>query len=248
MSGGGARGAAHMGVIQALEECGLIFSCVSGTSAGSIVGALYAHGYSPNEIFKIIKEVSIFKSVRPAWTWAGFLKMDGLQELLLKYLPENSFASLKLPLTVAATEIRKGQVEYFSEGELIPAILASCSIPAVFNPYQFKGALYVDGGLLDNLPAKPILDQCDFVVGSHCNQVSQFFDATNLKVVIERSLLMAIGANTLVSKQLCDVVIDPPGLDKFSSFDLGKVQEIFDLGYNFTKQNFTRSQFEEMLA
>ena len=59
---------------------------------------------------------------------------------------------------------------------------------------------------------------------------------------------MAIGANTLVSKQLCDVVIDPPGLDKFSAFDLGKMKEIFDIGYGFTKANFTRSTFEKMLA
>ncbi len=248
LSGGGARGATHLGVIQALEEFGLKFSCVSGTSAGSIVGALYAHGYPPKEIYKIIQQVSIFNSVRPAWTWAGFLKMDRLQDLLLKYLPENSFASLQLPMTVAATEIRKGEIEYFSQGELIPPILASCSIPAVFNPYQFKGSLYVDGGLLDNLPVKPIRTQCDFVVGSHCNQVSQFFDASNVKVVIERSLLMAIGANTLVSKQQCDVVIDPPGLDKFSAFDFGKMREIFDIGYGFTKANFSGNTFEKMLA
>jgi NTE family protein len=174
--------------------------------------------------------------------------MDGLQELLLKYLPENSFASLKMPLTVAATEMRKGEIEYFSEGELIPAILASCSIPAVFNPYQFKGSMYVDGGLLDNLPVKPIIGKCDFIIGSHCNQVSQFFDPTNLKVVIERSLLMAIGANTFVSKQHCDVVIDPPGLDKYSSFDLSKIQEMYDIGYKFTKDNFVRSNIEKMLA
>ena len=248
LSGGGARGAAHIGVIQALEEMGLEFSCVSGTSAGSIVGSLYAHGYSPKEIYEIIQQVSIFKSIRPAWTWAGILRMAGLEELLRKYLPENSFSSLKLPMTIAATEIQKGQIKYFSDGELIPAILASCSIPAVFSPYQFNGSLYVDGGLLDNLPVKPIREKCDFVVGSHCNQVSQVFDASNVKVVIERSLLMAIGANTLVSKQLCDVVIDPPGLDKFSAFDLGKMKEIFDIGYGFTKANFTRSTFEKMLA
>jgi len=248
LSGGGARGAAHIGVIQALEELGIRFSAVSGTSAGSIVGALYAHGYPPKEIFSIIKRVSIFNSVSPAWARAGLLKMDGLQELLMKYLPENSFASLPIPLTVAATEIRKAQIEYFTEGELVPAIMASCSIPAVFNPLQFKGNLYIDGGLLDNFPVKPIRNQCDFIIGSHCNQVSSVFDPTNIKVVIERSLLMAIGANTLVSKQLCDVVIDPPGLDKFSSLEIGKVQEIYEIGYKFAKEKLQRSTFQEMLA
>ena len=104
LSGGGARGVAHIGVIQALEELGLKFSCISGTSAGSIVGALYAHGHSTREIFSIIQQVSIFKSLRPAWTWSGLLKMDGMNEFLSKYLRENEFSKLKIPLTIAATE------------------------------------------------------------------------------------------------------------------------------------------------
>lgn len=248
LSGGGARGVAHIGVIQALEELGLKFSCISGTSAGSIVGALYAHGHSTREIFSIIQQVSIFKSLRPAWTWSGLLKMDGMNEFLSKYLRENEFSKLKIPLTIAATEIRKGEIKYFSEGQLIPAILASCSIPAVFDPFVFNGGMYVDGGLLDNLPSAPIRPRCDFMIGSHCNMVSPTFDATSLKVVIERSLLLAIGANTLVSKQLCDVVVEPPGLDKYSSFDIGKAKEIFDIGYKFTKENFGKGQFEKALA
>ncbi len=246
LSGGGARGVAHIGVIQALEEIGLRFSKISGTSAGSIVGALYAHGYTPKEIFEIVQQVSLLKSVRLAWAWTGFLKMDGLQEFLKKYIPENDFSQLKKPLTITATEIRTGEIKRFSEGPLIPAIMASCSIPAVFDPFQLNGSLYVDGGLLDNLPVKPIRDSCEFIVGSHCNPVSTSFDATNLKMVIERSLLMAIGANTLVSKQMCDVVVEPQGLDKYGSFDLGKAKEIFDIGYKFTVDNFEKSHFWKM--
>ena len=247
LSGGGARGVAHIGIIQALEEMGLQFTRVSGTSAGSIVGALYANGYSPKDLFEIVKQVSIFNSVRPSWTWSGLLKMDGFQEMLKKHLPAD-FSQLKKPLTLAATEIQKGSVKYFDEGELIPAILASCSIPAVFSPFLYNGSMYVDGGLLDNLPVRPIRHQCEFIIGSHCNSVSPSFDATNLKVVIERSLLIAIGANTQVSKNMCDVVVEPPGLDKFSAFDIGKAKEIFDLGYKFTKENFKKSSFEKMLS
>ena len=247
LSGGGARGVAHIGIIQALEEMGLQFTRVSGTSAGSIVGALYANGYSPKDLFEIVKQVSIFNSVRPSWTWSGLLKMDGFQEMLKKHLP-GDFSQLKKPLTLAATEIQKGSVKYFDEGELIPAILASCSIPAVFSPFLYNGSMYVDGGLLDNLPVRPIRHQCEFIIGSHCNSVSPSFDATNLKVVIERSLLIAIGANTQVSKNMCDVVVEPPGLDKFSAFDIGKAKEIFDLGYKFTKENFKKSSFEKMLS
>ena len=248
LSGGGARGFAHIGVLKALEEKGVQFSIVSGTSAGAIVGALYAYGYRPDEIFQLIRNLSIFKSVRPAWTWAGLLTMDGLRDLLLKYIPENSFESLKLPLTVAATEIRKGHIEYFSEGALIPAVVSSCSIPAVFNPNVFNGGLYVDGGLFDNLPVRPIRNKCDLIVGSHCNHINSDFDATNLKVVIERSLLMAINANTQSSRMLCDVFIEPPHMGRFGSFDISKAQEIFDTGYKFTKENFMPHQFQKNTA
>lgn len=245
LSGGGARGVAHIGVLKALDEMGIKFSIASGTSAGSIVASLYSYGYRPDEIFDIIKNLSIFKSVSPAWAWAGLLKMDGLEALLIKYIPENNFKALKIPLTVAATEIRKGVTHYFSEGELIPAIVSSCSVPAVFNPVSFKGGLYVDGGLLDNLPVLPIRDKCDFIVGSHCNHISSEFDPKNLKLVIERSLLMAISSNTLVSRKMCDVFIEPTRMDRFSSFDIGKAQEIFDFGYQFTKQNFMPHHFQK---
>jgi NTE family protein len=244
LSGGGARGVAHIGILKALDEMGVKFSLVSGTSAGSIVGALYAYGYSPDEIFSLIKTLSIFKSVRPSWTWGGLLRMDGLRDLLLKYMPENKFEKLKLPLTVAATEIKKGRVEYFNSGELVPAILASCSIPAVFSPMNYNGGLYVDGGLFDNLPVKPIRDKCDKIVGLHCNHITNDFDPNSLRTVIERSLLMAINANTLLSKALCDVFIEPPHMSKFSSFDIGRAQEIFDAGYKFAKGNFMPHHFD----
>lgn len=248
LSGGGARGVAHIGVIKALEELGLEFSIISGTSAGSIIGAMYAYGYKPLHILEIIKEISIFKSVRPAWNWSGLLTMDGMKDLLFKYMPNNSFEKLKIPLTIAATEIRVGEIRYFHEGELIPAIMASCTIPAVFSPMVLKDGLYVDGGVFDNLPAKAIRDKCGFLIGSHCNQIPKEFDPKNMKVVIERSLLMAINANTQISKSYCDVLIEPTAMGRYGSFEIGKAQEIFDFAYSFTKDHFKSDKFEKVFS
>ena len=244
MSGGGARGVAHAGVLKALEEMDVKISFISGTSAGSIVGALYAYGYKPDDIFDIVKEVSMFKSVRPAWAWTGLLTMDGLKELLITSMPENSFEALRIPLRIAATEIRKGEAHYFTAGELVPAIVSSCSIPAVFNPVSYNGGLYVDGGICDNLPSKVIREDCDFLIGSHCNPISTTFDAKSLRVVIERSLLMAIYGNTKQSKTYCDLVIEPKKLDKFSSFEIAKAKEIFDIGYEYTIKNYQPEDFK----
>ena len=245
LSGGGARGVAHIGVIKALLELGVKIDMVSGTSAGAIVGALYAKGLNPEEILGAVSQLSLLKSVRPAWAWSGLLTMDGLNTLLHKHIPENDFKALKIPLTVAATEVRLGQVHYFSEGELIPAIISSCSIPAVFNPVSFNNHLYVDGGLLDNLPVRPIKEKCDFIIASHCNHIDSTYDEHSLRAIIERSLLLAVTANTTASRMQCDIVIEPPKLGRFSSLDMSRAQDIFDAGYKFTKDNYLPHHFQK---
>jgi NTE family protein len=244
LSGGGARGIAHLGVIKALEEFGLRFYHVSGTSAGSIAGAFYCYGYKPDEILDIISKMGLLKSVRPAWAWTGLLSMDGFKEEMLRCIPENDFSALKIPLTIAATEIRLGKVVYFSEGNLIDAVVASSSIPALFNPVIHENQTFVDGGLMDNLPVRPLVGKCDLLIGSHCNPVQQRFDIRNVKEITERSLLIAINVNTTMSKSYCNLVIEPPDLGRFSTFDLARGKEIFEIGYRYTRENYKAIDFQ----
>jgi NTE family protein len=238
LSGGGARGICHLGVIQALEEAGVKFDHIAGTSAGAITGALYSYGYKPQEILEMIATTSFFKSLKLAWTLTGLLNLEGLRDVLVKYLPQDSFESLKIPLVVAATDVQKGKVQYFSQGELIGALLSSSCVPVVFNPFRFNGTLYIDGGVLDNLPVKGIYDKCDVVIGSHCNFITSEFDVKNFRSMIERTMLMAINGNTIVSKTLCKVLIEPPGVGVVSGFDVGKAKALYDIGYQYTKENF----------
>lgn len=248
LSGGGARGIMHLGVIKALEEFDLKFSQIAGTSAGSIMGAMYSYGYTPDEILKIISSTSFFRSIRPAWAMTGLLSLDRLRDVLLTHLPDNNFSALKVPLTIAVTDIRNAKPVYFSEGELVPAILASCCVPAVFSPIHFNGEIYVDGGILDNLPVKSIRDKCDFVIGSHCNHIGPDLDIKNFRKVVERSLLMAINGNTVISKALCDVLVEPLEVGKISAFELTRAKDLFEIGYKFTMQNFKQGDFELKLT
>lgn len=243
LSGGGARGFSHLGVLKALEEFGVRPDCISGTSVGALIGAFYSEGYGPAEILNIVLSSRFYRSVRPAWRWTGLLNPESLANVLLKYIPHNNFQSLKIPLVVAATDITHGKATYFTEGELIPRLLASCCVPAVFSPVQLNGALYVDGGIMDNLPAKPIRNKCDFLIGVHCNFLPEEFDARSFRTVVERSLMMAINGNSVLSKSICDLTIEPEGAGRISTFDIGKAKELFDIGYNFTKQHFTESDF-----
>jgi NTE family protein len=244
LSGGGARGISHIGVLKGLDELGVKVQVMAGTSAGSIVGSLYAYGFTPDQIISEVLATKLFRSMRPAWTWTGLLSLEALASTIAKLIPENNFNALKIPMTIAATEIRKGRPEYFREGDLIPAILASCCIPAVFNPIQINGCSYVDGGLMDNLPAKSIRDQCDLLIGSHCNYINTEFDLKNFRSVIERSLLIAINGNTMISKSLCDVLIEPPDVGSFSGMDIGRAKDLFEAGYKFVIENFSREDFD----
>lgn len=242
LSGGGARGLTHLGVMKALLEMGVRFAGISGTSAGSLIAALYSYGYPMDDIFKMIT-TGYFRFVKPAWTISGLLSLDNLGTELLRYMPENSFEALKTRLVVAATNLEAGEVTYFRSGELIPAVLASCCVPAVFKPVEIKNTLYVDGGITDNLPVKPIRNEYPFIVGSHCNPIVNHFDKRNIKAIIERSLLMAINGNTRASKSLCDVLIEPPEAGQYSGFEIGKANEMFEIGYRYTIENFTLDNF-----
>jgi NTE family protein len=246
LSGGGARGISHLGVLKALEDFGVRLDYISGTSTGALVGALYAYGLTPENILDVIINTRFFSSLRPAWTWTGLVNMDGLRELIMKLIPEDNFDALKIPLTITATNLTKGKAEYFTSGPLMPAILASCCVPVLFNPVQVNGEAYVDGGVTDNLPSRSIRDKCSLLIGSHCNYVSSEFDVKNFRSVIERSLLMAISGNTTVSKELCDILIEPPGLANISVFDVKNAALLFDVGYEFVIKNFTKTDFSSI--
>ncbi|MCG8323483.1 MAG: patatin-like phospholipase family protein [Cytophagales bacterium] len=238
LSGGGARGIAHIGIIKALRERGVNFAAISGTSAGAVVGAMHCYGYDADEMLEIVIKTSFLKHMRPALARTGLLRIENLKDFFLKYMPENDFESLKTPLTVAATELKKGLTTFFSEGELITPVLASCCVPVLFNPVKYRGGTYVDGGILNNLPVEPIRDKVDFIIGCHSNPIDDDFDVKNVKVLIERSLLMAINGNTQKRKEMCNLLIEPPGLKKYAGSELSKARELFDVGYQFTRENF----------
>ncbi|MEJ2004011.1 MAG: patatin-like phospholipase family protein [Cyclobacteriaceae bacterium] len=112
LSGGGARGIAHLGLIKAMEERDIPIDMISGTSAGSIVGALYAAGHSTTDILNMVKSVRTYQLLSPALSLRGVLKIDVLQKFLRKYIATDSFESLHIPLTVAATNINTGKTDF----------------------------------------------------------------------------------------------------------------------------------------
>ncbi|MDI9873341.1 patatin-like phospholipase family protein [Flectobacillus rivi] len=233
LSGGGARGIAHLGVLKSLVEQKIPIDYISGCSAGSIAGVMFAAGYSPDHIFEIVVSSNTLKAFRPAFSRLGLLRMQKAEEIYLKYLPHNSFENLKLPLFVNATDIMQGESVFYSSGELIKPVLASCSIPGLFEPVTFDGRVLVDGGVLNNMPIEPLQSRCDFIIGSHCNPFGKNPNIKSIPSVLQKSLYLAINNNSKPRLAQCNLLIEPPALVNFEPQDVRKAKEIFKAGYDF---------------
>ncbi len=233
LSGGGIRGIAHLGVLQALTEAGIKFCKVSGTSAGSIVGSLYCQGMEPYEILQIFLKTKLYRFLRPAaFKTPGLLSLDLTRSLFLEYLPHDSFEGLKIPMVIAVTDFSEGRLVYLSSGKLIEAILASSSIPGVFKPVMIEGKMYIDGGVLNNFPIEPLRKDCDFIIGSSCNHLPVVDKIVNTRKLIERAAIMSINSDMEQKCQFLDVLIEPEGMGATSVFDVKRTEEIYWLSYD----------------
>ena len=234
LSGGGVRGITHLGVLQALTEAGVKFDRISGTSAGSIAGAFFAQGIEPYEILQIFLKTRFYRLLRPTFTTSGLLSMDHARSLFLEYLPHDSFSGLGIPLVVTATDFSVGKLVYFSSGKLIEAVMASSSMPGFFKPITIGGKMYVDGGVLNNFPIEPLLEDCDFIIGSSCNHLPEVTRIENFRMLVERAAIMSINKDVENKQHLCDVFIEPPGIGATGVFDIKKAEEIYWLSYDTT--------------
>ncbi|MFA5243785.1 MAG: patatin-like phospholipase family protein [Pedobacter sp.] len=234
LSGGGIRGIAHLGVLQALTEAGIKFDKISGTSAGSIVGALFAQGIEPAEVLKIFMKTHLYKYIRPAFKSKGLMSLDKIRTLLLEYIPHDSFAGLKTPMVITTTNFNECKVEYFSSGELINPILASSAIPVFFKPILIGKKIYMDGGILNNFPVEPVISDCDFIIGSSCNHLPETNRIESYRRLVERAIIMSINSDMAMKAEHCDVIIEPKGMGATSVFDVGKTEEIYWLAYDAT--------------
>jgi len=235
LSGGGARGISHLGMLKVFNENGIKPEIISGSSAGSIIGAFYAYGYSPDEILDIVKKTKLFKVLRPAFNRKGLLTLEKTYAFFKSFLPTDSFESLKIPLIISATNLTNGKPNYFSEGSLIRSVMASSAIPVIFSPVEIEGKFYIDGGIVNNLPVEPLQGNCDKIIGLHCNPVDSEYDARNMKQLLERTFIMTINENVGNRKKHCDLFLEPYELRKFGAFDFKRASELFDIGYEYAK-------------
>jgi NTE family protein len=233
LSGGGSRGLAHVGVLRALAEAGIVPDCVSGTSAGAVVGALYAAGYDADAMIEFFDVASPFRFSKVALGKPGFFDTSKVVADFRKYFPDDRFEALGKRLFVTATDLLRARREVFSAGPLVLPLIASSSVPLVFTPTVIQGRPYADGGVLDNFPVEPLLGLCDVVLGVYASPLPSAATRKLASSMAVAHRAFEIGMHFASRRRFhrCDLVLSPEALTGFNLFDVKRHHEIADLGY-----------------
>ncbi|HCO82839.1 MAG TPA: Patatin [Arenibacter sp.] len=234
MSGGGARGIAHIGVLHALNENGIYPDHVSGSSAGSIIAALYCYGYTPKEILELSHKKAFLKIFKIGFLNKGLTDLTYLRDFLKCHIDFNGLSQPKIKLHVCVSNINSGRFEIISDGNFIEPLLASCALPLLFKPVIINGNIYVDGGLLNNLPVEPLLTLCEKIIGSSVSPHEERMELKGMRNIGSRCLQLAIWNTVRPRLKLCNVALEIEKSYPFSMFDLKKSDELFAIGYETT--------------
>ncbi len=244
LGGGGARGFGHIGALKAFEELGIKFDYIAGTSAGSIVGALYAFGKSPAEIEKIaqnIKRSDIAKNVIPFFKPA---KSDRLEDLINKTFGDITvFSEMKIPFCAVCTDIKTGKEIDFDYGNVAKVVAGSCAVPGIFTPVVYEDMHLVDGGLRNNVPADVVKKMGANVVFAIDVNHLRGTGTNSLSTVSVLSATIGIMMQAKVDQtmQFADMIFEP-ALESFSPLKVENVDEMIKIGYDTVMANKDKIQ------
>ena len=191
LGSGGARGLAHIGVIEVLEAAGFRIASISGASMGALIGGIYAAGEleSYRNWVCALEPFDMFRLLDVSFSGSAIFKGERIIETLKELIGDRDIEDLPISFTAVATELERGKELWFSKGPLFDAIRASIAFPTVFSPVEYKGRILVDGGLMNPIPIAPTLH-----------------DITDLTIAVSLSGRRRGG----VSKQVSAAPVSPP--------------------------------------
>jgi len=240
LSGGGLRGAAHVGAIKFLEEQGVEVTAVSGSSAGAIVGLFLAAGLKSEDMLDFLKNLDR----KELFVWAsgdiGLFKMERLEQKLEETLNIKSYDELNIPLYTCVTNIDTGESTYIYKGNPIEYTVASSTITPLFRAKQIGEHFYIDGGFSDNLPVKPLKVYAEKSLAININPL-RGEELSTFKSLTIRSILIMIRSNSMPAKKLADAFFEVKGVANMHLFDFSEIEMAYEAGYNELKE-----QWEEL--
>ncbi len=209
LAGGFARGIAHIGVLRVLREAGIPIDCVAGTSVGALIGTSFCAGASLEEMEKIGAITTFADFGRWTPSWLGLATNQRMEKFLARFTPVKTFEELQTPLAIAATDIIDGVTVYYSHGELVPPLRASCAYPGLFVPIQYENRTLVDGFLTAPVPVEgALLLGADIVIAvylesGNIEQPRTFTD------ILSRSFNIIQRHSDLAWRTQADIIIEP---------------------------------------
>lgn len=243
LSGGFIKGFAHLGAIQALLEHDIRPDILSGVSAGALAGALFADGNEPHQVLDFFKGLTFRDLADLVMPRSGFFDMKELLDFLREHLTVDRLENLRTPMIITATDFDHGRSVHFREGPLAELIVASCSVPILFNPIAIDGVHYVDGGVLMNLPVSTLRPICKKVVAINVSPLVAPQYKMNILSIAERAYHFMFRSNTVQQREMADLLIEPTDLYEFSDIDLDKTEEIFLRGYNEANETLEKLNY-----
>ena len=255
LGGGAARGVAHVGVLQALEENGIYPAVIAGTSVGALVGGLYAAGVSSMRLATLVRDLKWLDlvSVRlPTVNWSdpartipmGLVDLDKLMLWIEQVLGgEVDIQQLNIPYAAVATDLLTGEIVVMNEGRLAEAIRASCSVPGVFTPYRRNGRLLVDGVVVNNLPVSVAQDLgADYVIAVDLLPLvgDEQVEPRNV-VELSMTALFMLARATQIEQELADILI-APAITHINLADLSAGEVLLEAGRRATETAMPRIQ------
>lgn len=239
LSGGGARGFAHVGALMAIEEAGLHPDVVAGVSAGSVVAVLYAAGIPLDKMTALFDNKGMSDFVNVSIGDGGLMKIDKFKKVIMQaVIKSGNYKNLEdLPIAtyIGATDLDHGCPVSFDHGPIGERMIASCSIPIIFKPVKIDGINYVDGGVLHNHPAWIIRDKCERLIGINVSPIHTGKTTTLIDVALRTYNLMA-KSNQAQDMKLCDLSIQTPELSTYKVFDLKHIKAVVTSGYIHTRR------------
>lgn len=225
---------AHIGVLKVLKEHHIEANVIAGSSAGALIGALYAGNRDIEDMLAFFKETPLFKYNFLTINKPGLVDTERYYDIFKTYIPFENFESLYKKLYVVTTNLLKGEEEVFSQGELIMPLLASAALPPVFSPVEMKNSLYADGGIMNNFPSEPLQGQAELVIGSNVSvirEVNKKEITSSFQLASRTTSLMVYAINRQKIRN-CDLVFEPSQVEQIGVLDKKGIEKAYNIGYD----------------
>lgn len=236
LSGGAARGAFHLGVLQAMDELGIKIEAISGSSIGAIIAASYASGISPKKQLELFKSKEFKKALKFNYFKSGLLKIDEKLDILKQLVPLVNIEESKIKLHISCIDLISGEVVYFDKGDAKLLCIASSALIPIFRPIEYQNYKLADGGIMDNLPVSPLKNYKNKVIGVDLHPM-QYGCKNSVRGIIKRTLFLMWRASVSKHIKELDLYITDKQLSQYSLFTFKKLDKLFDLGYQIAKEH-----------